>query len=86
MTEPVRRRRDRGRHRRAQPPPVSIGRVSEDVDLLPEPEKARVKARDRKVRGPKVVVDNAGLRKVQMQLAERRRAAAKAKPEGPTAQ
>jgi len=42
--------------------------VSEDVELLPEPENARVKARDRKVRGPKVVVDNAGLRKVQMQL------------------
>jgi hypothetical protein len=49
--------------------------VSEDVEQLPEPEKARVKARDRKVRGPKVVVDNAGLRKVQMQVAERRRAA-----------
>jgi hypothetical protein len=49
--------------------------VSEDVEQLPEPEKARVKARDRKVRGPKVVVDNAGLRKVQMQLAERRRSA-----------
>lgn len=48
--------------------------MSEDVEQLPEPEKARVKARDRKVRGPKVVVDNAGLRKVQMQLAERRRA------------
>ena len=53
--------------------------MSEDVELLPEPEKARVKARDRKVRGPKVVVDNAGLRKVQMQLAERRRTA-KARP------
>ena len=48
--------------------------MSEDVDLLPEPEKARMRARDRKVRGPKVVVDNPGLRKVQMQLAERRRA------------
>ena len=59
--------------------------MSEDVELLPEPEKARVKARDRKVRGPRVVVDNAGLRKVQMQLAERRRAAAKPKPKEPTA-
>ena len=57
--------------------------MSEDVDLLPEPEKARVRARDRKVRGPKVVVDNAGLRKVQMQVAERRRAAAKPKFETP---
>jgi hypothetical protein len=34
------------------------------------------------LRGPKVVVDNAGLRKVQMQLAERRRAA---KPKPPPA-
>lgn len=57
--------------------------MNEDVDLLPEPEKARVQARDRKVRGPKVVVDNAGLRKVQMQVAERLRAAARPKPETP---
>ena len=55
--------------------------MSEDVELLPEPEKARIKARDRKVRGPRVVVDNAGLRKVQMQLAERRRAG---RPKPPT--
>jgi hypothetical protein len=54
--------------------------VSEDLEQLPEPEKARVKSRDRKLRGPKVVVDNPGLRKVQMQLAERRRAARKPKP------
>ena len=58
--------------------------MSEDVELLPDAEKARVKARDRKVRGPKVVVDNAGLRRVQMQLAERRRAAKpKPKPNPP---
>jgi len=56
--------------------------MSEDVELLPEPEKARVKARDRKVRGPKVVVDNAGLRKVQMQLAERRRVGKPKPPAG----
>jgi hypothetical protein len=53
--------------------------MSEDVEQLPEPEKARVKSRDRKVRGPKVIVDNPGLRKVQLQLAERRRAARKPK-------
>jgi len=47
--------------------------VSEDLEQLPEPEKARVKSRDRKVRGPKVVVDNPGLRKLAMQLAARRR-------------
>ena len=60
--------------------------MNEDVDLLPEPEKARVQARDRKVRGPKVVVDNVGLRKVQMQVADRRRSAAKPNPKGPAAQ
>ncbi|GAC1654233.1 MAG: hypothetical protein NVS9B1_05090 [Candidatus Dormibacteraceae bacterium] len=54
--------------------------MSEDVEMLPEAEKARVKARDRKIRGPKVKVDNAGLRKVTMQLAERRRAEGRPKP------
>ena len=47
--------------------------MSEDTEMLPAPERARVSARDRKVRGPKVKVDNAGLRKVTMQLADRRR-------------
>jgi len=54
--------------------------VSENLEPLPDPEKARVKSRDRKIRGPKVVVDNPGLRKVTMQVAERRRAAKKPKP------
>ena len=51
--------------------------MSEDVEQLPETEKARVKARDRKVRGPKVVVDNPGLRKTAMELARKRREAAR---------
>jgi len=54
--------------------------VSENLEQLPDPEKARVKSRDRKIRGPKVVVDNPGLRKVTMQVAERRRAAKRPKP------
>ena len=49
--------------------------MSDDVEMLPERERARVKARDRKVRGPKVVVDNVGLKKVQLQVGLRRRAA-----------
>jgi hypothetical protein len=47
--------------------------MSEDLDSLPEPERARVKARDRKVRGPKVVVDNAGLRKLALERAQKLR-------------
>jgi hypothetical protein len=55
--------------------------VSEDSDLLPDRERARVRSRDRKVRGPRVVVDNPGLKKLVIHLAEKRR---KRKP-GPPA-
>jgi hypothetical protein len=48
--------------------------VSEDEDLLPDRERARVKSRDRKVRGPKVIVDNAGLKKLALHIADKRRA------------
>lgn len=43
------------------------------MEMLSETERARVRARDRKLRGPKVVVDNSGLKKVTMQVAERLR-------------
>jgi hypothetical protein len=49
--------------------------MSDDADLLPARERARVRSRDRKVRGPRVVVDNPGLRQLALHLAERRRAA-----------
>jgi hypothetical protein len=49
--------------------------VAEDLNHLPETERARVRARDRKIRGPKVIADNPGLKKLQLQLAEKRRAA-----------
>ena len=49
--------------------------MSDDLDMLSQRERARVKARDRKIRGPKVVVDNVGLKKVQLQVGLRRRAA-----------
>ena len=51
----------------------SIPPVSEDLEPLAAVEAARVRARDKKVRGPKVIVDNAGLRKTTMALAARRR-------------
>ncbi len=54
--------------------------MSEDVEALPEREKARVRARDRKLRGPKVISDNPGLKKLTLDLAEKRRAARKPKP------
>jgi hypothetical protein len=47
--------------------------MSEDVDLLPDRERARVRSRDRKISGPRVIEDNPGLKKLQLQLALRRR-------------
>jgi hypothetical protein len=47
--------------------------MSEDLEALPEPERSRVRARDRKVRGPKVVMDNPGLRNLALQRAQRLR-------------
>lgn len=50
-----------------------------DQEELPDKEKAKLSARDRKLRGPKVVVDNPGLRKLTLDLAEKRRRARKPK-------
>jgi hypothetical protein len=49
--------------------------VSEDLEMLPPRERARARSRDRKIRGPKVVVDNAGLKKLTLELAQKRRQA-----------
>jgi hypothetical protein len=49
--------------------------MNEDINMLPDAERARVQARDRKVRGPRVIEDNPGLKKLQLQLALRRRSA-----------
>ena len=51
--------------------------MSEDIESLPPVERARVKARDRKVRGPKVVVDNVGLKKDALRRAQKAREAKK---------
>jgi len=47
--------------------------MRDEYDVLPSRERARVRARDRKNRQPKMVVDNAGLRDLTMRLAEKRR-------------
>jgi hypothetical protein len=49
--------------------------VSEDLDHLSDRQRARVKARDRKRTPPRVVVDNPGLKKLALHLAEKRRGA-----------
>jgi hypothetical protein len=49
--------------------------MKEDIDMLPERERSRVLSRDSKIRGPRVVEDNPGLKKLQLQLALRRRSA-----------
>ena len=47
--------------------------MSDDTDLQPPRERARVRSRDRKVRGPKVIVDNPGLKKLALYLATKRK-------------
>ena len=54
--------------------------MSEDVEALPPAERARVKARDRKVRGPKVVVVNVSLKQAALQRAQREREKRKPRP------
>ncbi len=47
--------------------------MSEELDHLSPRERAHAKARDRKARGPKVVVVNPGLRKLAQHIADKRR-------------
>ena len=44
--------------------------MSRDEDLAPK-EAARLRARERKARPPKMVVDNAGVKRIQMALRDR---------------
>jgi hypothetical protein len=46
--------------------------VSDDLDRVAPRESARVRARDKKVRGPKVVSVNPGLKKLAQHLADKR--------------
>jgi hypothetical protein len=47
--------------------------MSDELERLAPRESARNKARDKKIRGPKVVSVNPGLKKLAQHIAERRR-------------
>lgn len=47
--------------------------MSDDLERVSPRESAHAKARDKKVRGPKVVSVNPGLRKLAQHLADKRR-------------
>ena len=55
--------------------------MSDELDRVAPRESARTKARDKKIRGPKVVSVNPGLKKLAQHLADRRRSPRKQKPE-----
>jgi hypothetical protein len=46
--------------------------VSDELERVAPRESARTKARDKKIRGPKVVSDNPGLKKLAQHLADKR--------------
>jgi len=46
--------------------------MSEELDRVSPRESARVRARDKKIRGPKVVSVNPGLKKLAQHLADKR--------------
>ena len=47
--------------------------MSDELDRVAPRENARVRARDKKIRGPKVVSVNPGLKKLAQHLAEKRK-------------
>jgi hypothetical protein len=47
--------------------------MNDELERVSPSESAHVKARDKKVRGPKVVVVNPGLKKLAQHLADKRR-------------
>jgi hypothetical protein len=47
--------------------------VADELERISPRESAHIKARDRKVRGPKVVAVNPGLKKLAQHLAEKRK-------------
>jgi hypothetical protein len=47
--------------------------MSDDLERVSPSEHARVKARDKKVRGPKVIAVNPGLKKLAQHLVEKRK-------------
>ena len=55
--------------------------MSDELDRVAPRESARNKARDKKVRGPKVLTVNPGLKKLAQHLADKRRSKKPPKPE-----
>ena len=51
--------------------------MADDLDRVAPRESAHAKARDKKVRGPKVVSVNPGLKKLAQHLAEKRKGTSK---------
>jgi hypothetical protein len=47
--------------------------MTDDLDRIEPREGAHVKARDKKVRGPKVIAVNPGLKKLALHLADKRK-------------
>ncbi|HEY1421025.1 MAG TPA: hypothetical protein VGG90_09995 [Candidatus Dormibacteraeota bacterium] len=58
--------------------------MAEDLDRVSPREIAHAKARDRKVRGPKVVAVNPGLKKLAQHISEKRTKKASGSPSGPS--
>ena len=56
--------------------------MRDELDSVAPRESARAKSRDKKVRGPKVVSVNPGLKKLAQHLADKRRKKARAKQLG----
>jgi hypothetical protein len=53
--------------------------MSQDEELTPK-EAARLRARERKARPPKMVVDNAGVKRIQLALRDRSKSKKAKKP------
>jgi hypothetical protein len=47
--------------------------MTDDLDRIEPRESAHVKARDKKVRGPKVIAVNPGLKKLALHIADKRK-------------
>ena len=56
--------------------------MSDELDRVAPRENARVRSRDKKVRGPKVVSVNPGLRQLAQHLAEKRKKKATSRKKG----
>jgi hypothetical protein len=54
--------------------------MTDELDRIEPRESAHVKARDKKVQGPKVIAVNPGLKKLALHIAGKRQKKAKPKP------